>query len=175
MDDFIVWADIKDSFYKFGFTKISHEEAILKLKDVNTQKFIIWGNDIKNKGILCNIYFLQNNTYYQQLGLSLVITCEDRIEINCVYNKKGDYFIEIFGNNIGEDKSTLMIEYKVNIENDAETELKFPREYFGANAIKLIEPLCNVLKQGEKVKFKMELDLDTIIIMDGTWHYLKKK
>ena len=67
-----------------------------------------------------------------------------------------------------------MIEYKVNFENDAETELKFPREYFGANAIKLIEPLCNVLKQGEKVKFKMESDLDTIIIMDGTWHYFKK-
>ena len=68
-----------------------------------------------------------------------------------------------------------MIEYKVIVENNAKKELKFPHRYQGAQAIKIIEPLYNGLKSGKKVKFKMESDLDTIIIIDGdTWHYLKR-
>ena len=67
-----------------------------------------------------------------------------------------------------------MIEYKANVKNDSKKELKFPHTYTGANAIKLIEPLYNGLKSGKKVKFKMESDLDTIIIKDSIWHYLKR-
>ena len=40
--------------------------------------------------------------------------------------------------------------------------------------INLIEPLYDNLKSGEKVKFKIKSDLDTIILIDGKWNYLKK-
>ena len=176
LNDFLKWPEVKSNFYKFGFTKYSPEEAVLNLKEVNTQKFIVWGNNIKNKDVLCNVSFLQGNTYYNQPNLSFIIPCEDRFEIICVFNKKGTYLIQIYGNNDGgKSNYREMIEYKAIVENDAKKVLKFPHTYQGAQAIKIIEPLYNGLKSGKKVKFKMESDLDTIIIIDGdTWHYLKR-
>jgi len=173
--DFERWPEVKDNFYKYGFTKFFPEEAVLNLKDANNQKFIVWGNNIKQKDALCNVSFLKGNNYVNQPSLSFVIPCEDRFEINCRFNKKGTYLIQIYGSkNGGKSNYEEIIEYKVNVENDAKKELKFPHTYDGAHVIKLIEPLYNGLKSGKIVKFKMESDLDTIIIMDTTWHYLKR-
>ncbi len=174
LDDFLKWPEVESDFYIFGFTKFSPEEGVLTLKDVNNQKFIVWGGNIKNKGVLCNVSFLLGKTYFNQPGLSFIIPCENRFEINCIFNKKGTYLINIFGNKDGGDHYRSMIEYKANVKNDSKKELKFPHTYTGANAIKLIEPLYNGLKSGKKVKFKMESDLDTIIIKDSIWHYLKR-
>jgi len=174
LDDFERWPEVKSSFYKYGFIKFFPEEEVLKLKDANFQKFIVWGDDIKKKDVLCNVFFLQDNTYFNQPCLSFVVPCEDRFEINCSFNKKGAYLIEIFGKNNGESVYNLMITYLVNAENDAKKELKFPHTYSESNAIKLIEPLYNGLKSGQKVKFKMESDLDTIIIKDVISHHLKR-
>ena len=81
----------------------------------------------------------------------------------------------LFGNdNITDTKTTSIMEYTVNVENDAKNELNFPHTYASSNEINLIEPLYNKLKSGEKVKFKIKSDLDTIIIIDGQWNYLKK-
>ena len=46
--------------------------------------------------------------------------------------------------------------------------------YNETNNINLIEPLYDNLKSREKVKFKIKSDLDTIILIDGKWNYLKK-
>ena len=67
-----------------------------------------------------------------------------------------------------------MIVYLVNAENDAKKELKFPHTYSESNSIKLIIPLYNGLKSGKTVKFKMESDLDIIIIDDVIRHYLER-
>ena len=66
------------------------------------------------------------------------------------------------------------MEYTVIVENDAKNELKFPMTYNETNNINLIEPLYDNLKSGEKVKFKIKSDLDTIILIDGKWNCLKK-
>jgi len=174
LDDFERWPEIQSSFYKYGFIKFFPEEEVLKLKDANFQKFIVWGDDIKKKDVLCDVFFLQDNTYFNQPCLSFVVPWEDRFEINCSFNKKGAYLIKIFGKNNGESVYNLMITYLVNAENDAKKELKFPHTYSESNAIKLIEPLYNGLKSGQKVKFKMESDLDTIIIKDVISHHLKR-
>jgi transglutaminase/protease-like cytokinesis protein 3 len=175
MDDFLRWPKVWNHFYIYGFTTFSPEEAVLELKEENTRKFIIWGDNIKNKFASCQVYFLQGNTYGKQSNLSFIIPWEDRFEINCIFNKKGTYLIRIFGSNNGENNYKGIVEYKVNVENDTKKELKFPHAYSGANAIQLIEPLYNGLKSGTRVKFKMKSDLDTIIIIDGdTWHYLKR-
>lgn len=172
--DFERWPLVYGYFYKYGFTKFFPEEGLLELKDVNIQKFIVWGDCIKKKGISCEVFFLKDNNYVSQPSLSLIIPLEDKFEINCIFNKKGTYLIRIFGNNDGINHYRGLIEYKVNVENDNEKELKFPHAYSGANAIQLIEPLYNGLKSGKKVKFKMKSELDTIIIMDDTFHYLKR-
>ena len=55
--------------------------------------------------------------------------------------------------------------------------MKFPYCYSGSNDINIIEPLYDNLKSGEKVKFKIKTslaELDTLIIIDGQWHYLNK-
>ena len=173
--DFERWPEVKGIFYKYGFTKFSPEEAVLNLKSINDQKFIVWGDNIKNKDVSCNVFFLKDNIYFNQPGLSFEIPCEDRFEINCRFNKKGTYLIRIYGKiDGGKSHYDGMIEYKVNVKNDAKKELKFPHTFSGVKAIKLIEPLYNGLKSGQKVKFKMESDLDTIIIIDTIWHYLKR-
>ena len=175
LDDFERWPRVRNNFYKYGFTKFSPEEAVLNLKDANNQKFIVWGDNIKNKDVSCRVFFLKDNNNVNQPSLSFVFPCKDRFEINCRFNKKGTYLIRIFGKkDVGQNLYKDMIEYKLNAENDAKKELKFPHTYAGAHAIKLIEPLYDGLKSGKKVKFKMESDLDTIIIIDTIWHYLKK-
>ena len=174
LDDFERWPVVQSSFYKYGFTKFFPEEAVLNLKDSNTLKFIVWGDNIKNKDVLCRVFFLQDNTYFNQPCLSFVIPFKNKFEINCSFNKKGTYLIEIFGRNNEESHYKIMIVYLVNAENDAKKELKFPHTYSESNSIKLIIPLYNGLKSGKTVKFKMESDLDIIIIDDVIRHYLER-
>ena len=173
--EFLKWPKVSSYFYICGFSKYFPEVAVLNLKNVNTQKFIIWGDNIKNIEVFCHVSFMKGDNYIDQSGLSLVSPYEDRFEIDCRFNKKGTYIVQIFGkkderqNYCGE-----MIKYKVNVKNDAKKKLKFPHTFIGAHAIKLIEPLYNGLKSGEIIKFKMESDLDNIVIIDIVWHYLER-
>jgi len=117
---------------------------------------------------------LDGNTYRQQLNQSLENFYKDRIEFNLIFNKKGKYKIQLFGNNNGESTMPSILDYVVNVEKDAKKQLSFPTTYSLTKNINLIEPLYDNLKSGEKVKFKIESDLETIIIIDGQWHYLNK-
>ena len=98
----------------------------------------------------------------------------DRFEIDAIFNKKGKYKVEIFGNNDRGKHYLDMLEYAVNVENDAKKKLAFPEFYSGKEDINVIEPFYDNLKSGEKVKFKIKSNLDEIIIIDEKWHRLKK-
>ena len=63
MDDFLRWPKVWNYFYIYGFTIFSPEEAVLELKEENTRKFIIWGDNIKNKFASCQVEFLKGNSY----------------------------------------------------------------------------------------------------------------
>ena len=117
---------------------------------------------------------LDGNTYRQQLNQSFINFYNDRIEFDLIFNKKGKYKIELFGNNNEESTMHSILDYVVNVEKDAKEQLSFPTIYSIAKNINLIEPLYDNLKSGEKVKFKIKSDLETIIIIDEQWHYLKK-
>ena len=175
LEDFSSWPKVDSNFYRFGFNKFFPEEGSINLQNKNTQKFIIYGQNMKKKRTNCNIYLLEGNCYNQKLNLTLINYYEDRFDIDCIFNKKGKYKVTLFGNdNITDTKTTSIMEYTVNVENDAKNELNFPHTYASSHEINLIEPLYNKLKSGEKVKFKIKSDLDTIIIIDGQWNYLKK-
>ena len=45
--------------------------------------------------------------------------------------------------------------------------MTYPETYHGHELINIIEPLNGILKSGEKVKFKLESDLETIFIQNG--------
>ena len=124
--DFERWPLVYDNFYKNGFTKFLPEEGVLEFKDSNIQKFYVWGDCIKKKVISWQVFFLKDNNYVSQPSLSLIIPLENKIEINCIFNKKGTYLIRIFGSNNGENNYNGIAEYKVNVENDTKKELKFP-------------------------------------------------
>ena len=110
----------------------------------------------------------------QQSNSNITNIFEDRIVISAVFNKKGKYKVEIYGNNDRGNDYTIMLEYAVNVENNATKNLAFPAFYSGKENINIIEPLYDNLKSGEKVKFKIESILDEIIIFDDEWHYLKR-
>jgi len=148
LSDFLKWPKVNSYFYKCGFSKYFPEKAVLNLKDVNTQKFIVWGDNIKKKEVFCDVYFIKDNNYVNQPGLSFVNPCEDRFEINCRFNKKGTYLVQILG--VKDERQNYcrdMIEYKIYVKNDAKKKLKFPYTFIGAHAIKLIEPLIMALNQ----------------------------
>ena len=64
--------------------------------------------------------------------------------------------------------------YSVNVKNDSKKELKFPHSYSGSKDINIIEPLYDNLRHGQKVKFKINSNLEKLIIIDSQWHYLDK-
>ena len=179
LDDFSNWANVNSDFYKFGFYKCFPDEAMIDIKsrgDNNFQKFIFWNNNMKNINASCNVYLLTNNTYYQQLKLNFIFYYDDRLEVHCIFNKKGKYKITIYGNNdINESLTHSMVDYIVNVENDAQKELFYPYTYSLVREIFLIEPLYDILQHGQNVKFKLKSDVDSIIIIDNNkWIYLEK-
>ena len=65
-----------------------------------------------------------------------IINCfNDRFEIDCIFNKKGKYKIEIFGNSEKGKEIKYILEYEVNVENDAKEQLSFPKFYKGKEEI----------------------------------------
>ena len=175
-DEFLKWPKISFQFYSFGFNKYEPEEGVIELNS-NTKKFIIWGNDISKNNASSNIYLLENNIYQQQLNLNKITFLHDRIEFDFIFNKKGKYNIELFANDDKGQITQRIMNYIVNVHNNAKEELKFPYCYSGSNDINIIEPLYDNLKSGEKVKFKIKTslaELDTLIIIDGQWHYLNR-
>ena len=174
IEEFLKWPKINNNFNKYEFNKYYPEEGFINLKDKNTQKFKVWGNNIKKRGLTCNTFLLEGNSYNQQLNTTMVNFIEDRFEVDCVFNKKGRYRVLLYGKNKGQQMSQEIISYVVNVENDAKEELKFPHNYSGSEDINIIEPLYDNLKTGDKVKFKIKSALDSIIIVDGKWYYLER-
>ena len=174
LDEFLKWPQVESNFYKYGFQKYFPEEGMIVLKNKNIQKFIIYGNNIKQKAVTCDIYLLEQNCYKQQLNLSMVNRYKDRFEINAIFNKKGKYRVQIYGKDDKEEKFFGILKYAINVENDAKEQFKFPITYDGKENINVIEPLYDNIKSGEIVKFKMTSNFDDIIIIDNQWHYLKK-
>jgi len=173
-EDFLKKPKVNTNFYEFNFNKYSPNEGYIILKDKNSQKFTIWNNDMKNKNASCKIYFSQNKNYKQILNCDMINYFDDRCEVDCIFNKKGKYKIELFGNKDGGPKTYNILVYIVIVENDVKKELNFPLYYNESKQIRIFEPLYNNLKSGEKVKFKIKSDLDKIIIADDQWYYLNK-
>ena len=175
LQDFLTWPKIYSYFFQYDFYKYNPEKGLIELKNKNTQKFIVWRKNMKSAGASCCIFLLEGNCYKQQLNLSYVNYYDDRFEVDCIFNKKGKYKVQLFGNDTGDISTKGIIDYTVIVTNDAKNELFFPRTYNEAKNINLIEPLYDNLKSGEKIKFKIKSDLETIIIIDGKWYYLQKK
>ena len=175
LEDFSKWPHVYSNFYSSGFYKYSPDNGSIELKNKNTQKITIWRNNMKNARASCNIYLLDGNVYKQQLNISYINVYDDRCEIDLIFNKKGKYKIQIYGNGTGDSTTHSILDYTVNVENDAKKELYFPTPYDKAKNINIIEPMYDNLKSGEKVKFKIKSDLETIIIIDGKWNYLNPK
>ena len=176
MQEFLKWPQINNNFYSYGFNKYYPEEGFIELNS-NTQKFTIWGNNISKNNAMSNIFLLENNIYQQQLNLDKTTFLNDRIEFDFIFNKKGRYKIRLFGNNDKGPTTHSIMTYIVNVHNNAGQELKFPYCYADAKDINIIEPLYDNIKSGQNVKFKIKAispEIDTLIIIDGQWHYLNK-
>ena len=106
--------------------------------------------------------------------MSIINFYNDRFEVKTLFNKKGKYKIQIYGNDGSEEQYYDMLEYVAIVKNDALSKLEFPQTYKEAKNINIIEPLYNNLKTGKFVKFKMTSNYDDIIIIDREWHYLKR-
>ena len=174
LEEFLNRPQIYSYFYTFGFEKYFPEEGLIELKNKNSQKFIVYGNNMNQKGANCNIYLFKENCYVQQLNVGLVNFYKDRFEVNTIFNKKGKYKVVIYGNNERGKSYEGMLKYIVNVQNNAIKNLFFPTLYAGKEDINVIEPLYDNLRSGEKVRFKIESILDEIIIFDEEWHYLKR-
>ena len=129
---------------------------------------------MNQKGATCNILLFEGNSYVQQLNSNITSFYEDRFEISAIFNKKGKYKVVIYGNNERGKSYEGMLEYAVIVENNAIKNLKFPTFYAGKENINIIEPLYDNLKNGKKVKFKIESTLNNIIIIDEECHHLTR-
>ena len=170
LEEFEKWPDIDSNFYLFGFEHYFPDEGYCELKNSNTKKYIIYGKDMKNKGLMCSISLLEgknNSKKKLEEKLSLINFYDDRIEIDCIFNKKGKYKIAFLGNKGDSIVHTSVLSYAINVEKDAKFALSFPETYEGNNLINIIEPLYDNLKSGEKIKFKFKSDIENIVISNG--------
>jgi hypothetical protein len=174
LDDFLKWPKIDSYFFKYEFKKYIPETGEINLASNNSQKFQLFVENIKQKNLTCNVFYLEGNCFNQQLNSEIVNLYEDKFEINCIFNKKGQYKVEFYANDDGTNHMNGIMNYIVNVNNNAKEELKFPHSYAGAKAVNIIEPMYDNLKSGSNVKFKIKSELETIIIIDKQWHYLNK-
>ena len=177
LEEFEKWPDIYSIFYQCGFRTFIPEEGLIELKNSNTQKFTIFGDNIKNKGLMCSIYLLDSKNKEKVVDekLSFIHFYDNKIEIDCIFNKKGKYKVGFVSNNGDSMIYISALYYVVNVENDSKINLSFPETFSGSNKINIIEPFYDKLKSGEKVKFKMISDIDKIFIVNGdTKEYLEK-
>lgn len=174
LDEFLKRPQINTNFHEFNFNKYFPEEGLITLKNKNKQKFIIWNDNMKNINASCKLYFEVNKSYKQILNCDMINFFNNRFEVKCIFNQKGKYKIELFGNKDGGPKTYNILVYIIIVEKDNKKELKFPKFYNESKEIKIVKPLYNNIKSGDKVKFKIKSDLETIIIADEEWHYLNK-
>ena len=178
LDEFLKWPLIKSRFYIYGFKKCFPNEGLIKLKNSNTQKFIIYGDNMNTKGASCNLYYLEGNIYKQQLNTTKIDFYDDRFEIETIFNKKGKYLVQMFGNNDKGNSYYDISEYSVEVEKDNKQKLSFPKFYSGKEEINVIEPLYDNLKSGQRVKFKVKSNYEEIVVIDGgrgQWLKMVKK
>ena len=112
--------------------------------------------------------------YQQILNCEMINFYKDRFSVKCIFNKKGKYKLELFGNKDGGPKTYNILTYIVLVEQNIKRELEFPKYFNESKQIKIVEPLYNNIKSGDKVKFKIKSHLDKIIIVDEQWYYLDK-
>ena len=174
LDDFLKWPKIDSYFFKYGFKKYIPETGEINLASNNSQKFQLFVDNIKQKNLTCNVFYLEGNCFNQQLNSEIVNLYEDKFEIDCIFNKKGQYKVEFYANDDGTNHMNGIMNYIINVNNNAKEELKFPHSYAGAKAVNIIEPMYDNLKSGSNVRFKIKSELETIIIIDKQWHYLNK-
>ena len=100
LNEFEKWPKIYSNFYQYGFRQFYPDEGCFELNNTNTTKFIIYGENTKQKGLMSSIYLLGNNGKEKKIedNLSLIHFYEDKIEIDCIFNKKGKYLVIFFGN-----------------------------------------------------------------------------
>ena len=177
LSEFEKWPKVFHIFYECGFRHFYPEEGSFELNESNTTKFIIYGENMKKKGLMCSISLLGNkeNKNKENEKLSFMNFYDDKIEIYCSFNKKGKYLVSFLGNKGDSIIHTSVLSYTVKVANNSKKILNYPETYYGHELINIIKPLNGILNSGEKVKFKLESDLETIFIENGVEkEYLKK-
>jgi len=177
LEEFLSWPKVYSYFYEYKFERYFPKEGLIELNNTNQQKFIIYGKDMNNKSALCSVYLLQGNIYQTIENAHNINFYEDRFEVDCIFNKRGKYKVNIFGSNVkgNHESHKILVEYVVMVENDSIQQLSFPKFYNGKEDLNIIEPVYNNLRTGENVKFKIKTNLEEIVIKDGDeWYYLKK-
>lgn len=174
LKQFLKWPIINYNFYKYGF-KIFSEEGYIKLNR-NQYKFLVYGDKMENIIGNCSIFLIEGSNYNQKTNLYKINYYRDRFEIDCIFNQKGKYKIDIFSNDDGSDTTYVILKYIVNVNEDAKKELYYPLYFKDSKNINIIEPLYNNLKSGETVKFKIKSTLEKLIIIDDKkQHNFEKK
>ena len=115
LEEFSDWPKVQSNFYLYKFDKYYPEQGLIELKKGNTQKFTVWRNNMKSAGASCNIYLHESNCYNQLLNFTYTNYYEDRFESDCIFNKKGKYKVELFGNDNGDNTTSSILEYTVII------------------------------------------------------------
>ena len=166
LSEFEKWPQVHSQFYQYGFKHFYPEEGYFELNNTNSSKFIVFGENMKKKSVMCSICLLGDNNKEKKIDekISFVNFFDDKIEISCWFNKKGKYLVHLLGNKGDSAIHTSIISYTVKVAKDSKNVMTFPETYQGHELINIIQPLNGCLKSGEKVKFKMISDIKEILI-----------
>ena len=175
-EDFFNQIQLQSCFFKYHFTDLSIKKSHFEIKQLETLK--IFYDEKNSKDIIdisADIFFGTNNDEENNCSYIIKKENEKYFEIKLIFNKKGNYKINIYAKNQNMDEYESMIEYFANYNEDSVNELHFPEMYSDASDIQIIQPLYDNLKIGQDIKFIIKSDvLDELVVIGERNYYLKK-
>ena len=165
MDDFEKSLKISNHFFKLGFRRINPEVDILNLSANKTQIKVSYDatKNIHISAVLTDVENSNGNKIQNSVSITRLKRC---FVIDVYINKKGDYFLYLFGKNDEMEQSEQLTVFKLINENDSTQEFYYPKKY--SDLIEIIKPQNNNLMKGNYYDFKfVQSQYDALYIKMG--------
>ena len=166
MEDFEKTLKISKYFFKLGFKKVNPELDIINLVDNKTEIKISY-DVTKNLHISATLTNVENCNGKKIQNTINITRFKKYFSVNVFINKKGEYFLYLFGKDDEMEKFEQLTVFKIINENDSTQEFFYPKKH--SDIIEIIKPLNNNLIKGNYYDFKfIQSEYDALYLKIGS-------
>ncbi len=158
---FIEFAPLKSDFFTLGFSSIDPDYTFNDVKEKG--KVILYFEKHKEINyhelkVMAKLYLIENDNKKEIPNSILEIRKDDSFEINYIINKKGEYKLQIFGNDGKEKEYNELCTLKLSSDKDVTRPKEYPSTtgLYHSSDIQIINPSVGTLKERDKITFELK-------------------